>query len=322
MYQADAPAPDGEHDEEDYVSRDEQLKFKQGKKQSRGTKGKKNIKANKKHKKTKAKKPGKKPVAKSPTKSKKRQLLLDAAKAKSPPANETAKAKKAKTKVEPEGIEGSPSTEGKVEKPRRARGATSKDTKETKNPRAKAKAKAAAKTPGPKGKAKKDEGKGAEKKPRKPRAKKTSLPGAEFHSHELRSDGLVQELMKFAKQFPEELENNLEKLKEAINQAMTPLSWTKLMPYWSRNGCGVKELQDDMKTYVDVVSFSFNSSSAPRRYKLAVAVRCAEIAAPQLNSDRSIYNSIFDIYALIFTVAAPYNAIYFTYSRHIARFSN
>lgn len=119
----------------------------------------------------------------------------------------------------------------------------------------------------------------AERKVRKPRAKKPTGPGADLPSNPLRKDSLVVSLMQFAEQFPVELEDQEKKLRKAILDAATPLQWTKLMPYWSRSGCGVKVLGEDEITFENFCSFSFNSSSAPRRYKLAVAVRCAEIAA-------------------------------------------
>ena len=89
--------------------------------------------------------------------------------------------------------------------------------------------------------------------------------------------------MTFARKFPEDLESQPNKLKAAVLDEMTPLQYCKLMPYWSRNGCGVKVLQEDETTWADVHSFSFNSSSAPRRYKLAVAVRCDELTVARLN---------------------------------------
>ena len=118
----------------------------------------------------------------------------------------------------------------------------------------------------------------AEKKPRKPRAKKPSGPGVDLPANPLRTDSLVTSLMEFAEKFPEALEDNETKLRKAILDETTSLQYTKLMPYWSRSGCGVKVLTYD-GSWENYMSFSFNSSSAPRRYKLAVAVRCAELAA-------------------------------------------
>lgn len=128
----------------------------------------------------------------------------------------------------------------------------------------------------PKAKVKKDQEK---KRPgRTPRK-----PGSELPASQLRDNEIVSNLMTFARKFPEDLETQPNKLKAAVLDEMTPLQYCKLMPYWSRNGCGVKVLQEDETTWADVHSFSFNSSSAPRRYKLAVAVRCAELTVARLN---------------------------------------
>lgn len=140
----------------------------------------------------------------------------------------------------------------------------------------KAKAKASPKNAA-KPKANKPIKKDAEK-PEKKRGRTPRKPGFELPANPLRDNNTVKDLMKFAMQFPEALEHDLPKLKKNILEAMSPLEWTKLMPYWSRNGCGVKVLQMDDNTYVDTMTFTFNASSAPRRYKLAIAVRCAELA--------------------------------------------
>ncbi|CAK9035525.1 unnamed protein product [Durusdinium trenchii] len=70
---------------------------------------------------------------------------------------------------------------------------------------------------------------------------------------------------------------------------MQPLEWTKLMPYWTRNGCGVKVWDMEANQYMDRETFTFNCSSAPRRCKLAIAVRCAELAAIGIDKEEEGY---------------------------------
>ena len=94
----------------------------------------------------------------------------------------------------------------------------------------------------------------------------------------LRDDSLVKSLMDHARQFGPELEDDAAALKEAVKAVCVPLEWTKLMPYWNRCDCGLKVWDEDTETFKGRDTFSFRSSSAPNRYKLAVAMRCAEIA--------------------------------------------
>ena len=111
-----------------------------------------------------------------------------------------------------------------------------------------------------------------------PKAKGRRDMGPRLMNSTMRNDGIVKSLMDFARQFGAELEHDPKKLKEAVQKAMQPLEWTKLMPYWSRFDCGLKVWDVDTETFKGRDTFSFNSSSAPNRYKLAIAVRCAEIA--------------------------------------------
>lgn len=99
----------------------------------------------------------------------------------------------------------------------------------------------------------------------------------------LRKDSIVKTLMDYAVQFPEELDENPEGLKKAIKATWVPLKLTKLMPYWTRDQCGVKLWDENKGEYKDIHTFSFTSSMAPRRYKLAVAVKSAELAVSFLH---------------------------------------
>ena len=268
------------------MTRSEQLSFK---KHNKGKKGK-NKGKNSKSKKGKGNK-GK------PMKSRKRQILAAASPKKTKKSqeqqdqevenSEQSKPRKRRCRKE------SPAPVAKVSKASRKAKAHATPTGGSKvSPKAKAKASPKAKAKAsPKGKARKskaaatDQEPPEENQPRKraktSRARQRNVPGADLPSNPLRQDSLTKSLMDFALKFPADCEHNETHLKAVILQEVNsrPLTWTKLMFYWSRNGCGVKVCQDDWKTYKDHCSFSFNSSSAPRRYRLAVATRCAEIAA-------------------------------------------
>ena len=269
------------------MTRSQQLSFK---KHTKGKKGK-NKGKNGKSKKGKGKN-GK------PMKSRKRQILAAASPKKTKKSqeqqdqevenSEPSKPRKGRCTKE------SPAPVAKVSKASRKAKKQAIPTGGSKvSPKAKAKAKASPKAKAkasPKGKVRKSRAAATdqeplEEKPRKraktSRARQRNVPGADLPSNPLRKDSLTKSLMDFALKFPAECEHNETHLKAAILQEVNsrPLTWTKLMFYWSRNGCGVKVCQDDWKTYKDHCSFSFNSSSAPRRYRLAVATRCAEIAA-------------------------------------------
>lgn len=138
--------------------------------------------------------------------------------------------------------------------------------------KAKAKAKAKAVTRAPKAKA-------------KSRGRRNVSPEEALLSDPLRSDPIVKALMDFASQFPAELEmdGNHDKMKEAMNNALQePLNWCALNKYWTRNAAGVKILAANQ----DVHHFSFNFSTAASRHKLAVALRCAELAVSWLSRER------------------------------------
>ena len=198
-----------------------------------------------------------------------------------PVAKKSKAAPKAKAKATPTG--GSKVAKAKVSCKATAKASTRKPKVSRKGKARKSKAAATDQEP-----PEDPEEKEPKKRTRKSSARQRNVPGAALPSNPLRKDSLTKSLMDFALKFPAECETNETHLKAAVLQEVRsevrsrPLTWAKLMFYWSRNGCGVKVLEDDWKTYRDHCSFSFNSSSAPRRYRLAVATRCAELAATWL----------------------------------------
>ena len=259
----------------EFVTRDDQLKFKGKKKASRGSKGKKGQNKNAK----KQKKQKKQVKAMKSTRSIRKKHMLSGGSAPGPAkrgktSHAEAKVSKSEDAVKPT-RRSRAKTETTAEAPKAMKAPKAKSAPKTPKAMKAPKAKAAPKTPkamkAPKAKA-------------ASRGRKARLPGTDLPKNPLRTDSLCFSLMDFAKKFPENLEDNLEGLKERVWELATPLKYTKLMPYWTRNGCGVKVMQDDMKTFVDVHTFTYNTSSAPRRYKLAIAVRCAELAATRKNS--------------------------------------
>ena len=256
----------------DFVTRNDQLNFKKARKEQ----GSQKRKANQKNKGKKSGKKGKRAIKPTKSKSRKRQVLASAGSSQSVArGRKVRKTKDAVAGVDADAADTSaPSTRARAPKAQ----ASAKPDKP--GPRRAAKAKASPKQ-APKSKRTKPikkDGKEPAKKPAQKRGRTPRKPGFDLPANPLRDNATVKDLMKFAKQFPEDMEHDIPKLKKAILNAMTPLQWTKLMPYWSRNGCGVKVLEEDESTYIDRHTFTYNASSAPRRYKLAVAVRCAELA--------------------------------------------
>ncbi|CAL1159659.1 unnamed protein product [Cladocopium goreaui] len=113
------------------------------------------------------------------------------------------------------------------------------------------------------------------------RSKKT---GPHLMESALHDDSLVKSLMDHARQFGPELEHDTAALKEAVKAVRVQLEWAKLMPYWNRGDCGLKVWDEETESFKGRDTFSFHGSSAPNRYKLAVAVRCAEIAAEGIDA--------------------------------------
>lgn len=120
-----------------------------------------------------------------------------------------------------------------------------------------------------------------------------------------RCDAVIAALMGWAHKFNDEEfehEHKLDAYKAAVRAELAPLKSHKLNIYWSRNAAGVTSLRPaespvkrrrgkkkgdctpaKRKTQ-DVHHFGFSSTSvggdAPFRFKTAMAVRCAELAAP------------------------------------------
>ena len=117
---------------------------------------------------------------------------------------------------------------------------------------------------------------------KKPAAAKKSRtqadPSSNLKANPWRDDSLTSSLMEFVQAFPPKLDGDKGKLKTAIQKKMMTHEWTRLMPYWSRSACGIKVLQEDLETFKPSFTISFTSSSAPERFKMAMAVRCADLA--------------------------------------------
>ena len=273
--------------EADFVSRDQQLRSKQAKKQNKKDKnGKNGKKANAKNGKRKQKKKSKAGKGSrnvlDQRRGRKRNILAAAS---STPASEAvveeqpAKQKKArKTKnAQPEDSSPKEPDQAPAVKAKAAKRPPKGEPKAKRQPKAKAEPKAKAK-----GK-KREEDDAAKDEPKAKRGKKKVSAEDAMLANPLRMDTLVSALMDFAKRFEEELEaeESLEALKSRIRSELQPLKKCSLNVYWSRNSCGVRVWRSEAEKAVvkDELHFSFNSSSAPRRYKLAVAVRCAELAA-------------------------------------------
>ena len=254
-----------------FVSRDDQLRFKSTKKEAR--KDKKSKSESKKPGKGGKRKQKKSRKPKSKAKKSRRRQILSAASAAAKPAAEEACEVVAERK-----------RKGKKEE---AAAAAEIPAAPAKNLKAKAKA-AAAKEPKKRPAEQGAKPKGAAKK------RKTSSEEAMVH-RPLRMDDIVKALMEWALQFPEKFEDSGAKaaFRAAVREALVPLTFCSLNVYWTRCGCGVKQPSSegddlDKVTKKDVCHFSWNSSPAAPRHKLAVAIRCAELAAPCLCSDLEI----------------------------------
>ena len=147
-------------------------------------------------------------------------------------------------------------------------------------PKAKSTPKAKAKA-NPKSKAKANKpAEDCEAKPRK-KARTKASAADDLLNNPLRSDVLIKGFMDFARSFPEELDQpeKLSQFKTLLRGSLqfdTTLCCYNI--YWSRNSCGVKHV--DYKT--DIAHFSFNGFMASARWKTAIAVRCAYLAASSL----------------------------------------
>ena len=287
----------------EFVSRHEQLSFKKDKKgkrkngkdtkaKAKGKKrGKKAKKAPRKGRKTRASasSSGQKSAGSSATRSKtsrKRQLLKRASSKlvegdgemheeeveEAPVESEAKKGRRGKgrksAKVEP--AHEMPLEPGQSEAevegvPKRKRGrqpaAKSKADSKTIKPKAAAKSKAKAKA-------------------RATRSRRQS-PIDDMLESPLRCNTVISGLIDWTQPFAPELDTpgHEEAVKKLVRSKLGPLKTCKLNIYWTRNACGVSVTEDGKKTK-DINHFSWNGSTAAPRHKLAVAVRCAELAAP------------------------------------------
>lgn len=93
------------------------------------------------------------------------------------------------------------------------------------------------------------------------------------------SAAMVEDFEAFAKKFDISMDVKSTKFKEFARSfqetSYQSYQYYRLNIYWTRTSCGVTE----KASYKDAVTFSFNSSSAHDVYKIAVAIRCAMIAA-------------------------------------------
>ena len=138
-------------------------------------------------------------------------------------------------------------------------------------PKAKTAAKKAAAKPKPKAKGKPKAG--------AKRSRKTAVDA--LLESPFRHNELIRELKEWVEFFGPEYDqpDQKNKYKAAVRESLYPLEKTSLNIYWSRCGCGVKNAVDSQAAYKakDWCNFSFNQGLAPARWKMAMAVRCAEM---------------------------------------------
>lgn len=162
-----------------------------------------------------------------------------------------------------------PTAKGKPKAKPKAKAAKAKAAASRPRRAAKAKATPTA-TPSPKAKAK-----------AKAKAQRRARPRADADDallqHPCRDDAVIKGLMDHTKQYPEELDQP-EKgpdFKKAVRATLEEHETCWYNIYWSRSSCGVKCAGYN----TDVAHFSFNTLVAPNRWKTAVSVRCAQLAA-------------------------------------------
>ena len=302
----------------DFVSRDQQLAFKAGRKNKKGDgkkgkarkgkkTGKKQVNANNKSskgKKRKAANAGEQEEGEGATnwhcvsKTKRNRRVLKAA-ASAPATSPIKKARKEGEQAAEKGPE-APSAKAKTQPQGRAKAkaqpkATTAKAKAKAHPKSKATRETKAKA---KAKAKVEDSKAKGKKPRTP--KSVTAPKAPKNSldvlmvHPLRDDALINELMEFADQFGAEYDEQLSwaKFKADVRSALQPmdLTSTALNIYWTKCSCGVKVItsghgDDDgsrKKKHVDINHFIFTGVDAISTHKAAMSVRCAFLAVSRL----------------------------------------
>lgn len=124
----------------------------------------------------------------------------------------------------------------------------------------------------------------AKAQPRTPKAKAQPKTAAAkkkaMTKHSLLHDQeKLTDLLKFAKDFDPNADHTTEIFKNFLRSQVGQPQDFGLNIYWTSASCGVK----DKKAGKDINSFTFNSIPAPHNYRLAVAVRCAEITAPRFS---------------------------------------
>ena len=239
---------------ESVVRRSDQLSQRKTKKDGRKQKKNGKVKKGRKGKKAKKTKKGRKPSSKSavsPSK-RKRNILRSQPAASSGPDAAAAKAERQKPgkarKVKEDG------TSGKRRAPKRAVAPEEEVAplpKQKAAPRAKGKAKAKAKA--------------------KASARRTALEPD--HRPDLSDPEMVQVFVDFAKKVGGPKVEVNQGFKDHVRSECQKLKTTELNVYWSRCTCGVTLLQDKRDTH----HFGFNYSMAVGTYKIAVAVKCAEM---------------------------------------------
>eukprot|EP00435_Cladocopium_sp_Y103_P051419 s217_g16.t1 len=94
---------------------------------------------------------------------------------------------------------------------------------------------------------------------------------------ELFDEEVMTQLMEFSARFNKDADFKTDVFKTFMRSQVTLPEGFSLNLYWTSASCGVK----DKEAKRDIHSFTFNSIPAPHVWRLAVAVKCAEIAAAQ-----------------------------------------
>ena len=258
---------EGEYGSVEFVTRNDQLKFKQAAKTKHGKgPGPKTAKGGKTGKKGRKSKKGKKPrkvaASKEGSPSKRKLETLRQ-------ANQT------KSVVEEDWH---PEEDVEPKKPKRSKGWNTDTSAATAKPKGKAKSKAAnttRKTP----KAAK-----AKAQPKVPssgsgkgrgRGRGRGARAASGAESDLFDVKLVDQFNEFGKLFDRKASIKSPKFKSQVRANVAEPEHFSYNNYWSRTSCGVKSTRQDK----DIAHFIFTQSSAPDAIKCAIAVKCAEIYA-------------------------------------------
>lgn len=101
------------------------------------------------------------------------------------------------------------------------------------------------------------------------------MPLPEHVDETLFSKELVDDMVEFARAIGKSDDCKNENLKAHVRSLLQPLNWTRLNIYWTRTTCGV--VRNDMGK--DVLHFTFNTVDVCASYRLAMAIKCAEMSA-------------------------------------------